>query len=221
MLIRSLQLQKKTCRMPRSRGFGRGVVVSRTCWGIFRSPMFPCDRCKTMMNFDDWAFNDGGLEVGMPAFQLPMFAKCDAKWGVSPAFQLSMFTKFDYCRWREESRFTCLFSLRNLSRHSLPVAWCSGSWFSTVYYHLPLHHHVDSFAAKELLPPLLSPRTIVAHRIQSTTGRIWPLIERFDRCAAVPCDSALIWWRSIALVASKIQDFAEFDGISSLCKGSW
>ena len=64
--------------------------------------------------------------------------------------------------------------------------------------------------AKELLSPLLPPRTIFAHRIQSTAGRIWPLIERFDRCAAVPCDSALIRWQ--IAVPSKIQDFAEFGG---------
>ena len=42
--------------------------------------------------------------------------------------------------------------------------------------------------------------------------KIWSLIERFGRCAAVHCDSALIRWRSIAVVPSKMQDFAEFDG---------
>ena len=58
------------------------------------------------------------------------------------------------------------------------------------------------------LHSLLSPRIIFAHRIQSTAGRIWPLIERFDCCATVPCDSALIRWQID--VPSKIQDFAEF-----------
>ena len=203
MPIPSLQLQRKTCLMQRSRGFGHGVVVSRTCWGIFRSPMVPCDHCKTLNNFGDWGFNHGGLEVGLPVFQLPMFAKCDCS---------------THCRWKEESCFTCLFRLRNLSLHSLPVAWCS---WELVFYGLPAPvHHADSFAAKELLPPLLSKRIIFAHRIQSTAGRIWPLIERFDRCAAVPCDSPLICWQGAG--PSKIHDFAEFDGgISSLCKGSW
>ena len=43
--------------------------------------------------------------------------------------------------------------------------------------------------------------------------KIWSLIERFDRCAAVHCDSALIRWRILlAVVPPKIQDFAEFDG---------
>ena len=162
--------------------------------------MFPCDRCKTMNSLGDGAFKDGGFEV-LPAFQLPMFAKCD------------------YCRCQEKICFTCLFRLRNLNLHSLPVAWCSWSW-ELVFYGLPPPvHHGDCFAAKELLSPLLSSRIIFAHRIQSTAGRIRPLIERFDRCAAVPCDSTLIRWQIAA--PSKIQDFAEFDGISSLCKGSW
>ena len=178
--------------MQRSRGFDHGVVVSRTCWGIFRSPMVPCDHCKTMNSFGDWVFNHGGWEVGLPAFQLPMFAECD------------------YCRCQQEIRFTCLSRIRNQSVHSLPVAWCSRE---LVFYRIsPPLHHGDSFAAKELLSPLLSPVIIFAHRIQSTAGKIWSLIERFDRCAAVPCDSALIRWRSIAVVPSKIQDFAEFDG---------
>ena len=147
--------------------------------------MFPCDHCKSVNSFGDWAFND----------------RCD------------------YCRCQEEICFACLFRLRNLNLHYLPVAWCS---LELVFYSLPPPvHHGDSFAAKELLSPLLSPRIIFAHRIQSTAGRIWPLIERFDRCAAVPCDSALIRWPSIAVVPSKIQDFAEFGGgISSLCEGS-
>ena len=46
--------------------------------------------------------------------------------------------------------------------------------------------------------------------------------DRFNRCAAVPCDSALICWQSIAVVPSKIQDFGRVsppDGrISSLVK---
>ena len=115
--------------------------------------MFLCDHCQTMNNFGDWAFNHGGLEVGLPAFELPMFAKCD------------------YCRCQEEICFACLFRLKNLSLHSLPVAWCS---WELVFYSLPPPvHHGDSFAAKELLFPLLSPRTIFARRIQSTAGRIW------------------------------------------------
>ena len=106
--------------------------------------------------------------------------------------------------------YACFDYIRNLSLHSLPVDWCS--WEQVFYSLPPPAHHGDSFAAEKELPsPLLSPRIIFAHRIQSTAGRIWPLIERFDRCPAVPCDSALIRWRSIAVVPSKIQDFAEFD----------
>ena len=36
-----------------------------------------CDCCKPMNNCRDWAFSNSGWEVGLPAFQLPMFAKCD------------------------------------------------------------------------------------------------------------------------------------------------
>ena len=103
-----------------------------------------------------------------------------------------------------------LVSIKKSEPPLLPVAWCS--WELVFYSLSPPLHHGDSFAAKELLSPLLSPVIIFAHRIQSTAGKIWSLIERFDRCAAVPCDSALIRWRSIAVVPSKIQDFAEFDG---------
>ena len=39
-----------------------------------------CDCCKPMKKCRDSAFSRSvcGLEVGLPAFQLPMFAKCDA-----------------------------------------------------------------------------------------------------------------------------------------------
>ena len=36
-----------------------------------------CDCCKPMTSCRDWAFSNSGLEVGLPAFQLPMFPKCD------------------------------------------------------------------------------------------------------------------------------------------------
>ena len=42
-------------------------------------PMFPCNKShEAMKNCQDSAFSLCGLEVGLPAFQLPMFAKCDA-----------------------------------------------------------------------------------------------------------------------------------------------
>ena len=55
MPIPSLQLQEKTCLMQRSIGW---VTEMNSC--------------------RDWAFSICGLETGLPAFQLPMFAKCDA-----------------------------------------------------------------------------------------------------------------------------------------------
>ena len=54
---------RKTCLMQRSRGFGHGVVVAANQWGT---------------NCLEWAFSISGLEVGLPALQLPMLAKCEA-----------------------------------------------------------------------------------------------------------------------------------------------
>ena len=79
MPIPSLQLQKKACLMQRSRGFGHGVVVSKICYNtvivlsvVLRECCEPTNTCQ------DWAFSNSGLDMGLPAFQLPMFAKCDA-----------------------------------------------------------------------------------------------------------------------------------------------
>ena len=42
-------------------------------------PMFACNKGReAMKNCRDWVFSHTGLEVGLPAFQLPMFAECDA-----------------------------------------------------------------------------------------------------------------------------------------------
>ena len=37
-----------------------------------------CDCCKPTNSRRDWAFSNSGLEVGLPAFQLPVFEKCDS-----------------------------------------------------------------------------------------------------------------------------------------------
>ena len=91
MHIPLLQLQKKNCLLQRSRRFGHRVVVSKICYVQYSDcvqdldyrilivlSVVTCDCCKPMNNCRDWAFSNGGLEVGLPAFQLPMFAKCDA-----------------------------------------------------------------------------------------------------------------------------------------------
>ena len=79
MPIPSLQLQKKACLMQRSRGFGHGVVVSKICYKtvivlsvVLRECCKPTNACR------DWASSNSGLDVWLPAFQLPMFPKCDA-----------------------------------------------------------------------------------------------------------------------------------------------
>ena len=90
MPIPSLQLKIKTSLMQRSKGFGHGVVVSKICYVIYSDCVQDLDYrilivlsvvtrgcCKPMNNCRDWAFRNIGLEVWLPAFQPPMFSKCD------------------------------------------------------------------------------------------------------------------------------------------------
>ena len=59
MLIPSLQLQRKTCLMHRSRGFGRRVVFSKICYNaVIVLSVVLCDCCKPqpMNNCWDWVF---------------------------------------------------------------------------------------------------------------------------------------------------------------------
>ena len=68
----------KTCLIEISRGFGHGVRVSKICYNtVIVLWVVLSDCCKPMNTCRDWAFSNSGLEVGLPAFQLPMFAKCD------------------------------------------------------------------------------------------------------------------------------------------------
>ena len=79
MPIPSLQLQKNTSLMQRSKGFGHGFVVSKICYNaLIVLSVVLCDCCKPMNTCRDRAFSNSGLEAGLPAFQLPMFVKCDA-----------------------------------------------------------------------------------------------------------------------------------------------
>ena len=58
---------------------GRRVVVSKICYNaVIVLSVVLCDCCKPMSNCRDWAFRNIELEAWQPAFQLPMFAKCDA-----------------------------------------------------------------------------------------------------------------------------------------------
>ena len=70
---------EKTCLMQR-RGFGHGVVVWKICYNILILIVLSvvlCDCFKPTNNCWDWAFSNSEFEAGLPAFQLPMFAKCD------------------------------------------------------------------------------------------------------------------------------------------------
>ena len=90
------------------------VVVSKlwiTGYWLWSRLSYICDCCKSMKNCRDWVFSLCGLEVGLPAFQLPMFEKCDS-------LPKKRFVRH-VCL-----RNPCL--LRNLSLQSLPEAW--GHW---------------------------------------------------------------------------------------------
>ena len=79
VLVPSLQLQEKICFMQRIRGFGHGVVVCKIFYNaVIVLSVVLCDCYKPMNNCRDWAFSHSGMEAGLPAFQLPTFAKCDA-----------------------------------------------------------------------------------------------------------------------------------------------
>ena len=70
--------EKNAHLMQRSRAFGHGVVVSKICYNtVIVLSIVLCDCCKPMNNCRDWGFSKLGLEVWLPAFQPPMFAKCD------------------------------------------------------------------------------------------------------------------------------------------------
>ena len=70
---------EKACLMQRSRGFGHWVMASKICCNaVIVLSVVLCDCCKPMNSCRDWAFSLCWLEVGLPAFRLPMFATCNA-----------------------------------------------------------------------------------------------------------------------------------------------
>ena len=80
----------KVCSPDPSKSCRRHSEVSMIFFGLWSpkrfvvaffdvGPMFPCNKNhEAMKNCRDWAFSLQGLEILLPAFQLPMFAKCDA-----------------------------------------------------------------------------------------------------------------------------------------------
>ena len=128
MPIPSLQLKIKTSLMQRSKGFGHEVVVSKICYVIYSDCVQDLDYrilivlsvatrgcCKPMNDCRDCAFSNSGLEVGLPAFQLPMFSKCDA---------LPKGERFVWHVCLRNPLPPFLFGFRSIQ--SLPEAW--GSW---------------------------------------------------------------------------------------------
>ena len=133
---------EKACLMQRSSGFGHGVVVSKIFYNaVIVLSLVLWDCCKPMNNCRDWAFSNSALEVGLPAFQLPMFEKCDS-------------LPKEIC-WHVCLRNPCLLILLwNLSLHSLPEAWVpeSRSTFRQLCITLWLHHAHSFVAAAEKRP---------------------------------------------------------------------
>ena len=53
-----------------------GLVTQLWCPRFVTMVVWDC--CKPRNTCRDWAFSNSGLEVGLPAFQPPRFAKCDS-----------------------------------------------------------------------------------------------------------------------------------------------
>ena len=70
--------EKRTGFAQRSKAFGQAVVVFKILNTVILLSVVLSDCCKPMNSCRDWAFSNSGLEVGLPAFQVPVFAKCDA-----------------------------------------------------------------------------------------------------------------------------------------------
>ena len=99
MPIPSLQLQKKSCLMQRSGGFGHGVVVSKICYNLLI--VLLCDCCK-LLAFVGW-------KRGCQPFSLPTFAK---------AWRTAERRFFIHVCLKESMAFCW-----NLSLHSNPALW--------------------------------------------------------------------------------------------------
>ena len=121
--------------MQRSRGSGPGVVVSKICYNtviVLSDVLWDC--CKPVSNCRDWDFSNSEFEVGLPAFQLPMFTKCDA---LPNGDVLDMF----------RNPFP-LFLVGIPSIHSLAEAWAF--WEPRTFRHLCIRswlHHAHPFVA--------------------------------------------------------------------------
>ena len=70
--------RKKLVACREAEGFATELWSPRLVTTVIVLSVVPCDCCKPMNSCRDWAFSLCGLEVGLPAFQLPMFAKCNA-----------------------------------------------------------------------------------------------------------------------------------------------
>ena len=152
---------EKTCHMQRSRGSGREVVVSKICYNtVIVLSVVLCDCCKPTNNCRDWDFSNGKLDVCLPAFRLPMFAKRDTA---------KMWFLGHSCL-----RNPCLFW--NLSVHSPPEAW--GPWERQ--YAPPALHYTCIMLAKD---PWVG--RVAASLSAADVRKMWCTAER--RCVGHVC----------------------------------
>ena len=89
-------------------------------------PMFPCHKAyEAMKNCRDWAISHTGLEVGLPAFQLPMFVKCNALPKGDLFSMMDMFVKGNPCFLSKSKPPLPTRSLRSLraAARSISSAW--------------------------------------------------------------------------------------------------
>ena len=163
MPIPSLQLQKKPVICREAEGLVAELWSPRfvTCNTVIVLSVVLCDCCKPTNNCQDWDFSNGKLDVCLPAFRLPMFAKRDTA---------KMCFLGHSCL-----RNPCLFW--NLSVHSLPEAW--GPWERQ--YAPPALHYACIMLAKDPWVRRLAAASLSAADVR----KMWCTAER--RCVGHVC----------------------------------
>ena len=180
MPIPSLQLQKKTCLTQRSRGFCRGVVVSKICYNtLIVLSVVLCDCCKP------WT-----------TVEIEFLATVGWKWGGQP-FSCRCTQNVTYCR--KEICSTCLFkeSIPTIPfgslQHPVPTRSCFlGAAARSTSSALWLHH-VHPFVAA-------AGKTCCMQRSRGFGNRV--VVSK--KCYSIYTDCAPMWLLQTKLLASAV-----------------
>ena len=70
--------RKRLCYAEKQRAWSRSCGPKNCCNIVIVLSVVLWDCCKPVNHCRDWYFSNSELDVWLPAFQLPMFAKCDA-----------------------------------------------------------------------------------------------------------------------------------------------